>query len=60
VSAQLGDGRNIGGLFRIRVQHEALGHLPDEDLAIVGGRGNERVVEGTPAELLALSVVHPI
>jgi hypothetical protein len=60
VSAQLGDRRNIGGLFGIRVQHEALGHLPDKDLAIVGCRGNERVVEGTPTELLALSLVHLI
>jgi hypothetical protein len=49
VSAQLRDRSNIGGLLSVGMQREALRHLPDEDLTIVGGRGDERVVEGTPA-----------
>jgi hypothetical protein len=56
VAAQLRHGRNVGGLVGIRVQREVLGHLPEEDLAIVGGGRDQRVVEGTPARPLALSL----
>jgi hypothetical protein len=48
MSAELGNWRNISRLLGIRVQSEVLRHLPDEDLAIVRGRRNERVVEGAP------------
>lgn len=48
VAAQPGDGRHIRGLFGVGVQGEVLGDLPEEDLAVVRGRRDERVVEGRP------------
>jgi hypothetical protein len=56
VAAQLRHRRNVGGLVGICVQREVLGHLPQEDLAIVRGGCDQRVVEGAPATLLALSL----
>jgi hypothetical protein len=59
MAAQLRHRRNVGGLVGIRVQREVLGHLPEEDLAIVRGGCDQRVVEGTPAKPLALSLSLP-
>jgi hypothetical protein len=69
VTAQLGLRRYIGGLLGVCVQSEVFWHLPDEDLAIVNprrsslyavtylaivrGRRNQRVVEGTPMEVFS-------
>jgi hypothetical protein len=56
MAAQLCHRRNVGGLVGIRVQREVLGHLPEEDLAIVRGGCDQRVVERTPKKTLALSL----
>jgi len=50
VAAELRNRRDIGRLLCIRVQRKVLRHLPDEDLAIIRGGRDERVVEGTPAK----------
>lgn len=51
VAAQLADRFHVLGLLGIGAQLEVLGYLPEEDLAVVGGRGDDRVVEGTPVRV---------
>jgi len=52
VAGQSADGRNVGDFLGICVKGEALRHLPDEDLAIVGCRGNYAIVERVPVPRL--------
>jgi hypothetical protein len=48
MAAQLAHGRDIGDDLGVDVESKILGHLPDEDLSIVRGRGDDAVVEGVP------------
>lgn len=48
VAGELGDGVDIGGFFGVGEEGEVLGDFPDHDLAIIGGRGNDAIVEGVP------------
>jgi hypothetical protein len=54
VSAQLAHWGDIGDLFGVGVKREALGHLPDEDLAILRGRRDNAIVERVPPSLVSL------
>jgi hypothetical protein len=48
VTSELAHGRDIDNLLGVGVQRKILGNLPDKDLAIVGGRGDNVVVERVP------------
>lgn len=48
VTSKLGNGAHIGGLLGVGEKGEVLGHLPDHDLAIIGGGSNNTVVERVP------------
>lgn len=45
---QLAHGCNVCWLFSVGEKREVLGHLPYEDLAVVGSGGDNMVVEGVP------------
>lgn len=49
VAAKLAHGGNVGNLLGVGVECEALGDLPDKDLAIIGGRGNHAIIERVPS-----------
>lgn len=48
VTGQLVQGSHVDRLFGVLVKGKVLGDTPEEDLAIVGSRGDEGVVERTP------------
>lgn len=48
VASQLAHGRNVNDILSVGVESEALGDLPDEDLAIFRRRGDDVVVERVP------------
>ena len=48
VARQSADRRHAGDLLGICVKAKVLGHLPDEDLAIVGRRGDDAIIERVP------------
>lgn len=50
MAGQFAHRGHIGNLLSVSVEGEALWHFPDEDLAVVGGRGNETVVVGAPVK----------
>lgn len=53
VTSELAHGRDINNLLGVGEQREILGNLPDKDLAIVGGRGDNVVVERVPFVLVS-------
>ena len=48
MTSKLAHGRDISNLLGVGVQRKILGDLPDKDLSIVGGRGDNVVVERVP------------
>lgn len=48
MAVQPADWRDGRHLLSVCVEGEVLRHLPDKDLAIIGRRGNDPVVERTP------------
>lgn len=45
---ELADGCNVDNLLCVSVQRKAVGDLPHKDAAVVGGRGQDMVVERVP------------
>ena len=56
MSLQLAHGGDVRNLFSIGIKREALGHLPDEDLAIFGCGGDHTIIERVPPRLVSSSV----
>jgi hypothetical protein len=48
VTGQFANGGNVDNLVAVCVEGEVLWDFPNEDLSIVGGRGNDAVVERVP------------
>ena len=51
MAGQLADRGHVGGLLGVCEESEVLGDLPDEDLAILRGRGDDAIVEGVPVRV---------
>lgn len=48
VAGKLAHGVHVGDLLGVGVEGKVLGDLPNENLAILGGRGDDPVVERVP------------
>ena len=48
MALELAERRNVDNLIGVGVQRKVLGHLPHKNTGVVGGGGNNVVVEGVP------------